>query len=751
MGLRTLAWIARVRVMGLAFATALIIGCSGDDGSPGPAGPAGPEGPAGEPGPPGSPGGVPISSAERINIEVASVTVPGDGGAPVVKLALTNDLTQGLTGLSAGEIRFVLAQLSPGTSGGSSQWQSYVTRDSAGIADAQATTETASAGTWVDNGDGTYEYTFARALAEYPAGPEFDADKTHRLGVEIRGQAPISSNGIHDFVPSGGEPTFTRNVVDNDTCFACHDRLEFHGGPRTDVAYCVTCHNPSSIDGDTVDEPWGGTVDMTEMIHKIHYGADLTNGYYVVGFRGSIKDYSEVHFPQDTRNCETCHEESDENTPEASNWRLVANRASCGSCHDDIDWANGGHPGDFSFTDDSQCLDCHGPDATINGGAAQTVAAHAIATQVISGLYEFNILEVTNTEPGGTPSVTFSVTDPTAGDAPYNIHTDPSWTTCSFGASRLAVSIAWDTRDYTNTGSGVDPAQPISLNPLTACGGSSVDNGDGTFTVTSSTPIPAGTTGTLAVGIDGHPAVEVDGTVERIAVTNAISYHAVTDESPVPRRNAVAVDRCNDCHNQLSMHGNNRTDEPEVCVLCHNPNATDARQRVALDMPASPPSDCVSVLGADDQTIDMKVMIHALHAGGTVGQPYEVCGFRNSVHTYDFKYPGKLNNCEGCHVEGGYYPVEAGTILGTTVSVGNDPSPIDDEVISPNTAVCSTCHVSDLAKQHMVQNGGDFSATKAADSTLISAGVETCALCHGPGGSSDVVEVHGVAQFRDIN
>ena len=735
-----------VRSYTLLFIVSLLWACSGDDGAAGPAGTAGGAGPAGPPGPTGTSGGVPVESAEKINVEVTSVAVPAGGGAPTVQLTLTNDLTQGLKGLPAANIRFLIAQLTPGIDGGSSEWQSYVTRASAGIPDAQATTETATAGTYVDNGDGTYAYTFSQALTAYPAAPTFDASKTHRIGVEIRtnsgGFLPDNipaNNAPYDFLPTGGGPLDTRLIVDSDTCNACHDNLELHGEARFDVEYCVQCHNPSSIDGDTVAEPWGGSVDMKVMIHKIHYGVNLANGYRVIGFGGSLHEYSGVVFPQDVRNCQTCHDESDATTPDASNWRLVANRASCGTCHDDIDFDNAGHPGGLTFADDTQCLDCHGPTATVNGGDVQTAKAHEIGTQLASERFAYNILSVTNTAVGEIPVVQFSVTDPTNGDATYDIQNDPEFTTCMFGVSRLAIGIAWDTADYSSTGSGNTPAQPISMNPLTACGGTSTAEGNGVFSVTSPLAIPASASGSLAVTIDGHPAVDVNGSTERIAVTNAVSYAAITDTTANPRRNAVAIEKCDDCHNQLSVHGNNRTDNPEVCVTCHNPNATDINRRAG---------QCATDLGTDDVSIDMKFMIHALHAGGYTGVSYDVCGFGNSSHVFDFVYPGKLNNCEGCHVPGGYYPVDPAVVHGSTIDVGADPAlPTDDTVISPNTSVCSTCHVSDLAKQHMVQNGGDFSATKAADSTLISSGVETCQLCHGEGRSSDVGEVHGVGDF----
>jgi len=727
-------------------------GC-GDSGSKavaGPPGPPGAGGPPGPPGPPGGSGGVPIDSADRINITVTSVTVPAGGGAPVVDFRLSNDLTQGLVGLPATDVRFVLAELSPAPagSGGSSHWQNYISRADGGVPNAQGTTEKGSdGGTFVDNNDGTYRFTFKSALTAYAGAPVFDATKTHRLGIEIRNQAPITGNGVYDFVPAGGAPTFTRLIVDNDTCNACHDVLGFHGGARTDVEYCVTCHNPSTIIGAT-----GETVDLKRLIHSIH----SARPDYVIG----THEWSEVEFPQDIRNCATCHQESDADTPQASNFRIVSNRAACGTCHYDDGIAGNGvhefaiedgvHPGGLTFNDDTQCADCHGPTGTVTnaeGRLVQVPVAHEVRTATASASFKFNILSVSNTAPGQFPSVTFSVTNPANANAAYNIQTDAPFTVCAGGASRMSVNVAWSTTDYTNTG-GVSPALPIQLNPLSACGGASTDNGNGTFTVTSAAAIPAAAVGSASVGIEGHPALDADnnGSIDRIAVTNAIAYAPITDAASVARRTVVNVTKCDDCHHQLSLHGNNRTDKPEVCVTCHNPNMTDVGRRTAAA------GSCAT--GTAEESIDFKRMIHKIHesgedGSGRVGMPVEICGFGGTANLFEVLYPGRLKNCEGCHQANTYYPVDTAKVLGTTVSVGaNQASPTDDVVISPNTAVCSACHFSALEAQHMIQNGGDFAATKAADSTLISSGVETCQLCHGPGRIADVKVMHGVGTFQ---
>src|SRR5690606_13098209 len=136
------------------------------------------------------------------------------------------------------------------------------------------------------------------------------------------------------------------------------------------------------------------------------------------------------------------------------------------------------------------------------------------------------------------------------------------------------------------------------------------------------------------------------------------------------------------------------------------------------------------------------------------GVPYDVCGFGNNPVSLSFPYVGKLNNCEGCHADDSYYPVDSTQVLGTTVDA-NGAGFNDDAVTSPNAAVCTACHTDGTARAHVEQNGGVFEQTQVKDDVtgLIAAGgdIETCSLCHGPGKSVDLRDAHGIGAFEVFN
>ena len=706
---------------------------------------------------PGTGAPIPVTSATDIVAAIQRVTVPDDG-KPVVEVYLRNEAGYSLTGLPAANIRFVLARLEPAANGQSSQWHAFTRRidpfpgtpppvpaeavTGTGPA-SQATAETATSGVWTEAGNGVYTYRFAQGLKDDPAVP-FDGTMPHRVGLEIRIGSPTvpANNPTFTFDPVANVPIASgREIVGNDTCNACHDNLVFHGGARFDLQYCAMCHEAYSSDAQT-----GNTIDLKVMIHKIHSGEALPSveagGLYgFFGNKNAWTDFSHVVYPQDRRNCTTCHEENDADTPQASNWRVVVNAGTCTSCHDDVNFATGENHGGVAATDDS-CTSCHGP----NSGVRSVAEAHVIPTQAAAAKFRYEILSVTNTAPGQAPTVTIRVVDPTNGNAPYDIRAAGG--PFQVGSSALRVDLAFSTRpDFTNTGSGSatattgTPAQPISID-FKATG---VAAGNGAFTATATKPLPATATGSGAAMLEGRPAVDADGdgTPETLAVPSVGYAFAITDAAAAARRQVVDIARCNDCHEQLALHGNNRVDNAELCATCHNPDATDIARRVAG-------SQCESVTGTlDDQTIDLKYMVHAIHAGEQLGVSYKVCGYNNTG--YDFGhvvYPGKVNNCEGCHLPDTYYPPDSATAVATTIDAGDRSTPAGDVAITAGSAACSACHASASAIQHMQLNGGSFNAVKAADSTTPGAPVERCGSCHGAGAALDVKSAHGVGEFR---
>ena len=230
----------------------------------------------------------------------------------------------------------------------------------------------------------------------------------------------------------------------------------------------MTCHNPSTHDGQAPNK----SLDMKVLIHKIHGAAFLpnkaTDPYKITGYGGTVYDFSTIVYPQDVRNCATCHDENDTDTPQASNWRMVANRAACGTCHEDIDFAAGGHPGGLTFSDDTQCLSCHGPDATVNGGAVRIATAHQVPIDVQSAKFAYHVLSVTD-QAGGTletgeqPRITIKVDDPTNNNTPYDIQAPGS--PFLQASAALKVDLAWTGTEFNNVGSASNANPPDQTTP----------------------------------------------------------------------------------------------------------------------------------------------------------------------------------------------------------------------------------------------------------------------------------------------
>jgi OmcA/MtrC family decaheme c-type cytochrome len=803
-------WARHVMSILLAVGALALSGCGGSDGA------------AGAPGP----GTASLDTATALNIEITKVSI---NSAPVVNFKVTNQDGVAVAGLTLTDLRFTIAKLTPGANGAPSYWQNYINTASRGITGTTGTYVRGNRennGTLVDNKDGTYVYTFHTDITDpsqtCPAAPCIDADGntidtsynanlTHRVAIQTRGSRPMV-NGIYTFRPSDGATTglTSREIVATTKCNVCHNKLEAHDA-RIETQYCVMCHNPGSTAKGQIGTVTGPTpVDFKVLIHKIHYGEELPSviaggDFGIYGFSGNLESFKDVVFPQDVRNCTKCHDGAD--TAQGDNWKTQPSKAACSACHDDLYFGTSADPAKPYQTvshidvaaakgvtvgpdpDDGTCIQCHGA-----GQVADIAVVHTDPVNLAATKFQYNILQICGVDVSSSPNctgtpviptVTFSVSDPTGATTHgYGNLYDVAGATIAdrdpeFGTSAsLNVLTAWDLRmlatilDYNNDGgSGTRPARANSLSALT----NATDNGDGTFTITLAA-LPAGlTNGSGAVAIEGHPrgeSVVGSGSYDiSVPVKGAVDYFGINGSSIVARRVAVDIaTKCDKCHNKLSVHGNNRADNAQLCVLCHNPRNTDVRNRPkdADGLPSGTGPD-----GKKEESIDFKRLIHGIHAAqrdDPTTPTVEGHGFREkglvvygytatSVNEFGHvRFPGILNDCTTCHNTGAYEltglwetPLQNG-IQATTMQAVPDPittanydtqvaDQTNDLFTTPTAAVCSACHDGATAQVHMTTLGGAvFNGTAAQ----ISASYETCSVCHGPGKLADLNVVHGV-------
>ncbi len=715
-----------------------------------------------------------LTASTALTVAITGVSI---NSPPAVNFTVTNQAGVGMAGLTDTDLRFNIAKLVPGQNGEPAAWQNYINRANGGAVQGSQERKTTAAGfAWgrlANHGNGSYTYTFATDIKDPAANPcpapctdaagkaldiSYQPGLTHRVTIEQANSAYPNASGVYDFVPSGGAVT-KRDIVLTSTCNRCHEEVRMHGTNRVDTKLCVTCHNPGTWVAGAPNTP----VDFKVMMHRIHYnnnGAALPSVVAGTPYKIGSTDFSTVIFTQDVRNCTACHDGA--LSAQGDNWKTQPSMEACGSCHDNVyfgakpdpakPYQTKPHPGGV-MTDNSTCALCHTAGKFTDN--KDIVVAHNFPARLkaATARFQYNIINVTPTTPGSKPVVTFSVTDPTNTDAPYDIKTAAAFT--SGANSTLTVKLGWsasDIADIGNDGSGQSYGQPVSINLL---GNAAVVTGNapGTYTVTSTVPVPATQTGTLRVMMEGHPAGDVSTAgafTDWLPVKSVFKDFAITGAAAA-RRLTVDIAKCDVCHRMLSMPHNNRNEEIGVCVVCHNPNATDAAGR-----PAAAGVLTGGVDGKLEQSIDFKTMIHAIHAGesgkgGFRTKGITVYSFDGSV--YDFSkvvFPGKLNDCAMCHagtsyqLTGTWHAPTANGILGNTISTGASASnPADNLRITPTAAVCSSCHDGASAKLHMQDtfNGGIFSATQDA---IKAAAPENCSFCHGPGRSYDVRVVHGV-------
>ena len=513
-----------------------------------------------------------------------------------------------------------------------------------------------SGGTFVANATGDYTYTF-----KTKAPATFNPALTHAIGVSAnRNLAEFGtfdewsevSNDVFNFVPDGSSAPAPRSVVTTNACNQCHDPLIGHGGSRLTVELCIMCHTPQTINPDTQL-----TQDMKVLIHKIHMGSSLPSVKagtpYRIWHRGAWSDFSTVVFPQDVRNCTTCHAKE---ATQADNWKTNPTAAACGSCHDDVNFATGLNHVNLVEQNDNQCKNCHTPnmvsdlDDSIPGShliPSNSTSLAGLVTKVVS---------VTGATPGNAPVVTFTVNDK-AGN-PVDIGK----------ITTIRVVLAGPNTDY-NTGSG---AIRVSENPNATKGT------NGTYVYTMTNKIPAAAAGSYTVSIEASNTVTLlPGTVIATSAVDAAKpvefYFSVDKSAVVARRQVVDSAKCAACHANLGfIHGGTRANVQE-CVICHNPALQD---------------------GTSKQSVNFAWQIHSTHRGENLANPYIL----GTTNYQEVRFPGDLRDCTACLLAGTYLVENVGAKALVASTGGFTPT------TPPISAACQGCHDDIATASHALAN-----------------------------------------------
>jgi hypothetical protein len=650
---------------------------------------------------------------------------------------------------------------------------SPITGDSA----TQATTD--SGGTYTDLGDGTYMYKFGTLVPE-----DYQTGATHTLGMYARRDLTewdldrYVTNELDSFIPSGTGTPMPRDIVTTATCNTCHNPLAIHGGSRQEVGLCILCHNPSqSIDPDT-----GNSVYMPNMIHKIHAGEHLENGYTIIGYRQSVHDYSEVVWTAPLEDCQVCHTGGvpNEEMPFVANPNPSPVCDGSGFSITDLQWGDAGSNTQIRVNSPT------GPLMAAGGasGSAKTgkwvrdgtdfYLVNAGTGDVIQELQVDNtVFGCAGNPPGyyyGEPA-----TDHTAW------MTNPSRVACGAchdnidfatgeGHPRQETDDMCSTCHIPNSGNEFDASikgahtVPYKSDQLkgflvTILDIQNTDPGDHvkvTFSMTTkSGRVNPAEINRLRFSIngpntdfayykqeDGLAGMKKDGPNWTYTFLTPLPDDAMTSFTlGVEGRLNGEIngegfsDQMQNVTEPFAVTDTSAVErrvvvEDAKCESCHSNlslhgsnrhNATGYCQ--TCHMPSATDAGVRPADAGDPQSIDFRYMIHSIHRGAELENGYIVYGYRSSLHDFsEVEFVGDLRDCEACHVDESYtLPLQAGLEDVTTPQAYYSP-------MGPTAAACLSCHDSEGAASHAFSNTNEVG--------------EACSACHGTGATYSVEKVH---------
>ena len=372
-------------------------------------------------------------------------------------------------------------------------------------------------------------------------------------------------------------------------------------------------------------------------------------------------------------------------------WMTDPNRMACGSCHDDVDFESGENHQGIVQEDDTACGICHKPatgveyDRSVAGAHTVTYKSNQLPGFMVE------VLEIGDTGPGQKPWVEFKLHSKWGPMSEQHVSI----------INRLRFAIAGPNDDFDFYVQEEDVEDSMTYR-------------NQVWRYEFEAALPEDADGSYSFGAEGR----LDWTVNegqdnefttRDQMQNYIEAFTVTDSEPMERRMVVDDAKCESCHSNLSLHGSNRHDANGYCQTCHNPSLTDEDERPEGS--------------GEPESADFRYMIHKIHRGADLENPYVVYGHNGSLNDFsNIHYVGDLRNCDACHVDGSYkLPLAEGALPVTTPRDLWSP-------MMPETASCVSCHDSDGAKQHAAANTSEFG--------------EACSVCHGEGKTYSVEAVH---------